>query len=233
MAKKSKSTVSLLDAPVQFGGVSIGDQTARLGVRISRQCIKLEHADEYFSGRRLSIQVALGGGEDSPGQMLLLDDMDFVIASVCDVKRYGVTSDTISTGLTFSLKDTEIETLARFSKGSGRLAINQAVEIPVDVATDDDDDDDAPKKGALKTDQPWRRVSLDTLFHGSILKALKAGGLSTVGDMADHTAKDNRLTDIRGIGGAAAEKIEDQMARFWADNPDAGKQMSDAVLGAK
>jgi len=45
MAKKGSG---VLDIPVQFGGVSIGDQTARLGVSIDRKSLNLNAADEAF-----------------------------------------------------------------------------------------------------------------------------------------------------------------------------------------
>lgn len=239
MAKRNgkRNGVALLDIPVEFGGVSIGESTARLGIRFDRSAMELERVDSTFCGRRLTCRVALGRTDDSPGQLRLIEDCDFVVESVADVKRFGVGPDSINTGLTFNLKEVDIETLAKFSKGAGRLAVDQVAEIPVDTANEgeDDDDDDGPS-GALKTDRPWRAVQLDTLFHGAVLKSLKQGGIATVGDLADWTipAKNGfakQLADIKGIGEKAAEKIEARMLQFWADNPGAGQDLTDEVLG--
>jgi hypothetical protein len=235
---KKKSKVAMVDLPVEFGGVSIGEQTARLGCRFSKSLFNdLNRAADMFVGRRLDCRVGLGGEQDSPGQTMLFDDMEVFVEATADCKRLGLSTDTISIGLTFNLKDVDIETLARFSKGSGRLAVDQVAQIPVDtVSSDDDDDDDAKPTGALKTDKPWKSVQLDTLFHGGILKALKGAGLSTVGDLAGWTVPDKNgysksLTDIKGIGKEKAEAVENRLLQFWSDNPGAGSEHADAEAG--
>jgi len=216
-----KSNVSLLDAPCQFGGVSIGDQTARLGITIPRSSLAIDHADEYFSGRRLSCRVALGRVDESPEQMKLIDDCDFVVTSVCDVKGFRVTSDNVSFGLTFNLKETDIQTLAKFSKGSGRFSIEDVGEIP-EAEIMGTDEADETESGTFTTEKHWREVQLTELFHGAILKSLNQAGLSTIGHLSDYNKDGQKFfTDIKGIGKAAAEKIENRMVEFWRDNPGA------------
>jgi hypothetical protein len=131
-------------------------------------------------------------------------------------------SESITSGLTFSLADVEIEMLARFSKGSGRLIVEQVAELPAEVADNDDEPAAGHLPGTLKAEGPWRSYPLDSMFSGSLLKALKKAGIATMGDMADYSASgDKRLIDIAGVGAAKAQQIEDATLAFWRDNEGA------------
>jgi hypothetical protein len=210
------------DFPVKFGGVSIGEATARLGVSIDRSVLNIVAADELFCGHRLTGRVIRGRTGDQAGQTTFVDD--FALDAVFDVKRFGANQSTISTGLTFSLPDIDLATLAKMSKGAGRLVIKAIAELPDDSPAHDDEDDDAPDE-SLKAEGPWAEVKLGELFKDSLLKSLNAAKLYTVGDLANFSRNpDNRLTDLEGIGPGKAEKIENRMLQFWADNPDADQQ---------
>ena len=69
----SKSGNPTLDVGCEFGGVSIGDETARIGLTIDRNKVPLEKADQFFSGARLEGEIVLGTSEDVPGQRRLVD----------------------------------------------------------------------------------------------------------------------------------------------------------------
>ncbi len=212
------------EIPVEYGGVSVGDETARLSLRISRESLNIIAADELLCGRRLAGSVQLGGLGDCEGQSKLFD-CDVEVGGTFDVHRFGVSSKHYSTGLTFKLKEINIGDLAQFSKGSGRLCIAEISDIPHDVA-DDDNGDKAENKtlpGTFATDLPWKKVSLDTLFRGVILKSLKGAGLSTVGDLHEYQQPSksghiNQLSDIKGLGVAKVTEVEDRMIEFWRDN---------------
>ena len=216
---KSNGKSQVLDIPVEFGGVSIGEATARLGIRANRSVLNINSADEVLCGHRLTGRVVLGGEDDEAGQGRLVDDMDHMVSAVFDCKRIGVNPTQISAGLTFNLADVDIKELARFSKGAGRLVVEAVSELPED-ADDGDDDISLQAPSTLKVSGPLRDVQLDTLFHGALLKSLKKGGLTTVGQLADFTASNKRLTDISGIGPEKAEKIQNQMVEFWRQNPE-------------
>jgi hypothetical protein len=91
--------------------------------------------------------------------------------------------------------------------------------IPDETHEDSGEREDEP--GSLRSDGPWRTVKLSTLFEQKgIVKKLLEAKLVTVGDLADYTAKGERLLiDIPGIGPGMAEKIERRMEDFWIDNP--------------
>ena len=217
-----------LDIPVQFGGVSIGESTARLSMRIPKESLNIVAADEAFCERRLNGRVVLGKSDDSPGQSKMFET-DVAVEATFDIHRFGVSAENYTTGATFKLKEIEVGELARFSKGAGRLVVDSIDVIPTDVVEEEDDDTDSTLPGTFTTDEPWREVSLDTLFSGAILKAMKGAGLSTVGDMHDYQQPSknghvNQIGDIKGLGPAKVQQVEDRMLEFWRDNPQGSSE---------
>lgn len=128
----------VLNVPCEFGGVSIGDTSARLGVRVPRGFLNIVAADECLVGHRLDVIVKLNREGVDPKQLSLLDDIEDSITGSADVKRIGVNAESISFGLTFSLPDIDISELARFSKGTGAIQINNVSELPKEIEGDDD-----------------------------------------------------------------------------------------------
>lgn len=221
MAKKNGKT-AVIDIPVEFGGVSIGGSTTRIGVRINRDDLNINAADDVFCGHRLTGRVELGNGDESPGQTRFVDQTE-LLEGIFDCKRIGFDAGHISTGLTFNKKDIDMDLISRFAKGSGRLVITDVGEIPEDA--EDDDEDQMRLPGTLKSDGPWRDHPMSELFEGALLKSLKKAGITTVGELADYTSGEHgHLTEIEGIGPGKASKIEDVMLQFWAENPDADKE---------
>lgn len=223
----------IADLPVTFGGVSIGKSTAKLSLKIMRDQMSLELADELFCERRLTGKIQLGGHDDGSGQLKFFDT-DPRLDGSFDVHRFGVTLDAFATGTTFKLNEIDVTLLAKFAKGSGRLVVLEATEIPEDAEPDEHDDSSETGQqsipGTYETDKHWREASLDGLFTGSILKALKGAGLSTVGDLYDYqqptkSGFEKRLSDIKGIGPSKVQIIEDRMIEFWRDNPQAEEQV--------
>lgn len=126
--KKTKST-AVLDVPVAFGNVSIGDGTARLGIVIDREQLTVENADLMLCGRRLTGAVVVQPNGDSTDQTYLVDGIKHELRAVFDVKRIGVSPKEISTGLTFALKGLELAELGFFAKRSGRLVVDAVTEL--------------------------------------------------------------------------------------------------------
>lgn len=137
--KKPPANSSVLDVPVEFGGLSIGDVTARIGVRIDREHMNIVAADECFTGKRLSVVVSLGSSD--PEQKELFQGRTFDVTGSVDVKRLGVTADQFSAGLTFNLESIDVATIAKFSKGKGRLKVFEVAALPDDHATEEHSDD--------------------------------------------------------------------------------------------
>lgn len=131
-----KSAKSTLDVLCTFGGISIGQETARVSVKIERNQIDLLRADECFCGKRLIGKIVLGRQGESNGQGKLIEDTDYEVAGAFDVKRIGVTPSQIATGLTFALASINVEDLTHFAKGSGRMIVEEVQEIPDDAGGD-------------------------------------------------------------------------------------------------
>jgi hypothetical protein len=126
MAKKSDVKIA-----VQFGGVSIGEETARLGIRISRADVSLENADAMLCGRRITGRVRVAITNESPDQQGLpgMDDAITEIAAVFDVRRLGVSPKEFTAGLTFSLAEIDVSVLAHFAKREGWLIAEKVLVL--------------------------------------------------------------------------------------------------------
>ena len=121
MAKQKKQAV--LDIPVSFNGVSIGDGTANIGVKIDRKHLDIMAADESLCGRRLSGRVIVIQNGDDPKQKMIAADMKHELASTFDTKSFRVSPKYITTGLTFALGEIDIDAptpmLSRYSRWIG------------------------------------------------------------------------------------------------------------------
>lgn len=226
MSKKNGKRPDL-DIPVEFGGVGIGQTTARLGLRISRNDLNIVAADETFCGHRLKGKVTLGQRDDAKGQGKMFDS-DIEVEDTFDVKRIGVTPGDITTGLTFNLSDVDISELAKFSKGTGKLCVYEVGEIPED-APDEHDEDAEPKKRkslAVPDGKDWKGVKIDTLFAGKTAQALSDAGIKTVFALAKFIVAKKKLAELDGIGPGSADKIVNTMIDFYADNPQATEEMN-------
>ncbi len=142
MAKK-KSFV--LDLPVAFGSVSFGKKTARVGINVSRDELKLGVADKTFCDRRLTVSISAAANGDQAGQGRLEGmDESLTLESVADVKGFGVHAATIGFGLTFNI--VELKRIAEatgthfndFAGREGRLQIEDIGEIPEAEKTPDE-----------------------------------------------------------------------------------------------
>jgi len=72
--------------------------------------------------------------------------------------------------------------------------------------------------GMEDVDQHWRHRSLAELaLGGTIVKALGAAEITTLGDLVAYQADGDGqpLTDIPGIGPATAEVITERLGQFW------------------
>jgi hypothetical protein len=91
---------------------------------------------------------------------------------------------------------------------------------------------DKPRAEAGAEDTSWREAPLSDLgLSPGILKALaecEGHPITTVGQLADWTAAEHRLTDIKGIGEGKAEEIDKALELFWAARKAAGPAKGEA-----
>ena len=95
----------------------------------------------------------------------------------------------------------------------------RCVESPGGAAQDSQIDVNDP---AVPVDpDSWRATPLDKLdLTDNRIERLGEAGIFNLGDLADWTNSGNELTDVKGVGAKAAEKIEKALDDFWAAHPE-------------
>jgi hypothetical protein len=125
----------VLEIPVKYGNVNLGDETGRLGCSASRGNLTVAKADRNLVGKRLKVKImARAGGAQSDQPSIPQAEADEHIEAVADVKSIGVGVKNISFGLTFALESVDVETLAHFAKREGIVTVLEAEDIPEDEA---------------------------------------------------------------------------------------------------
>ena len=133
-SKKTRAKIA-----VKFGGVSIGEDTARLGIVIDRADMPdLLQAESILCGRRLTGDVRVARTNEDTKCLPGMEDVAYCVASTFDVKRIGVSPKHISAGLTFALSEIDVSDLAHFSKKSGWLNVQN-----VAVLEDEEENEEA------------------------------------------------------------------------------------------
>lgn len=127
MAKKQWDAV----IDVAFGGLSIGDNSARLGFKVERSRLNLEDADDLFSGKRCAVLIENKIPDPAQGQLSGMEGADVTtIEALVDIKSFGTNSKVFTTGLTFNLESVKAAELAQFPKRSGRISIKFKEDLP-------------------------------------------------------------------------------------------------------
>lgn len=235
------STKLELEVDVQFGGVSIGDETARVGVKFDRARLTLDQADEFLCGKRLTGRIEVCAPGEAEGQSSLpgMEDERPHLDGTFDVKRFGVGLKEISCGLTFSLGSIDVRELARFAKKNGRLLIADAEFLPDDSETDesegDESDDDHEDLGPL----PKRRAPVNGIVPGDagaemqIRELVKFGipakkcaaledacGGKTIGKLEKFMREDEWWhKNVKGLGDVWVTRVQDAHFGFRRQHP--------------
>lgn len=131
---------------VEFGGVSIGDATASIGVGFERNGHSLENVEAMLCGKSLEV-LAIGGSAALPGQKQLPgmegETHPHVEAS-CDSASLRVTPKQFGSRLRFSLSEIAVQGIAQLAKRHGTLRLNVLGDL--EEAEDVEDDDSQPKR---------------------------------------------------------------------------------------
>lgn len=142
MAKKK---AALIELDVDFKGVSIGQDTARVSFNVTRDRLSIDDAENYFCGRRLVATAKLRSG-DANGQTHLLKDMAPVsIKAAFDTRKFSVAPEVIGSGLTCLLTEIDVGDFSHLAGREGKLVIESVEDIPEEEkpakkAKDEDDE---------------------------------------------------------------------------------------------
>lgn len=224
---------------VEFGGVSIGDGTARIGIVVSRDSRPLTEFDEFFCERRLTGSIHVTKNNEDPDQRKLFEqDGPVQLESVFDVKGFSVKTKKVSAGLTFALREIDSSLLAKFAKQTGYLVITEVGFIPENEK--DDDHVDVNESEFLKStdddsEDAWKLAPIAELklAKGKVAK-LASIGVETMGELEDLRAGTNKqfrrgLIDVDGFGQAAVDDVEDRVLAWLDKNRDKWAQSSDGA----
>lgn len=227
VAKKHEAVMEL---PVSFGNVNVGDKTARLGISIDREHMKnLKDADRSLCGRRLtgSITVAPAGDQEGQGTLPGMEDLGKIkLDGIFDCKSLNVSPKAIGTGLTFNLKGLDISTLTHFAKRQGLLTVLTVEDLPEDEPSDDDDEGDQPRKTPAppRPREEWESTPIREALTGlgkKVYEGMEKAGLDTIGKLFEWKndpaySQGRWWTSIDGVGNAACDKIDDAIEAFTA-----------------
>lgn len=228
MAKKE---TTMFEAPVEFGKLSIGEESASIRCKFSRERLSLDRADALLCNRRLIATLATGDGDE---QQLLFDDMNEQISGVFEAKSFSVKADAISATLTITLSDVKVELFSHFAGRKGVVRIEKAEEIepddPPSTPPVEDGDSEAPKPEV--NPDGWKRLAVSHLgLPISYVTALAEHEkpIKTLGRLSKHM-NDHGIwwaREINGIGDVAKEKIEAAWGKFWAEHPEYAEPLAE------
>jgi hypothetical protein len=200
---------------VKFGDVSIGEETSRVGLTISREFCNVVAADEIFVGHRLTGCITLSKKQDATDEKQeTLLDTEYAVSGSFDVTRVGITRKNITTGITFSLNDIDVSDLSHFANKTGYLIVDGVGELPLQ-----EKEVKPHVEGQFAFDGAWRFFPLKKAFKGKILKSLLENGCDNLGLLAEYTKSGKKLVDMTGVGPGMAEEIVRVTDLIYADNP--------------
>ena len=137
MAKAATDTTTVLDVPVEFGGISIQKETSTIGVRALKTKMSPTQAEHFLCGARLEVAMKADpdSSDDVPGQETFDELSTDSFESVGDVKSYRSGPESFGCSVVFN-RD-EGEKLIQFGQARGRLKARR-----IGAASDPKDDEE-------------------------------------------------------------------------------------------
>lgn len=141
MVAERKAKFKKVRLPVQFGGVTIGDETAAVSVRILHDDLveqstgdaKVDHecavvrAFQVLCCRRLAGRIVLGRRDEGETQGKLYET-DLAIEAAFDTNNLNVGHKAVACRLSMAISEVDVGTLAKFSKHDGFFVITSLME---------------------------------------------------------------------------------------------------------
>jgi hypothetical protein len=182
---------------VDFGNVSIGQETARIGVEIDRSKMSLGDADKFLSGSRLKVHLLATPKGELKGQKHF-DDMTETIEGEVDCKSFSVSADKFRTGFKFAAAALNLLTFVGFCKRPGKAFIEW-----IGDAADHDDNDEG-----FDPDEREFQAGADRPVGQPALKAAAAARKGLAGS-DDDPAKDHPINTLSKKG---LKKLAEKMS---------------------
>lgn len=141
---KSKNSVPYPRISAHFGKISIGDESASVGLNITIGDMKLEQLTKTLCKRRLSGSILLGDAH--PDQTELIDKGRVVVSGAFDTGRVSTGPNDVKVRLSFARDEIDVNVLPDFANSEGWLSIDKVDEIPAKKPGGSGDDGDAQLK---------------------------------------------------------------------------------------
>ena len=225
----------VLNVPCSFGTVGFGKDTARIGIKVSREQLGLERADELLCGMRLTGKLT--ADKTDPDQMQLpgMEGSHESVSGSFDVKSISLKPDEIGFGATFSVATVDQHALIALRSRTGRIVITDAEELQDDVKSDDGDDHEdigplakplkgqktishlgaAEKLGDPGADRPLTDLIPLGLTAAKVKLVVAAVGGETIGHLETAMRKNEWWhRDIKGFGETWVTKLQDAHIAF-------------------
>lgn len=120
-----------IELDVAFGSANFGKTVASLGVKISRDKLKVTQADKLFCDSRLQVSLEV---EDDPDQTWFDGMKPGPLTSVVDVKGFSTNAEQFSASMAFSIQEISSAQILKFRHRDGKLTLTRIGAIPKDDA---------------------------------------------------------------------------------------------------
>lgn len=234
------SEEQVLNVPCSFGSVGFGKDTARIGIKVSREQLGLERADELLCGMRLTGKLT--ADKTDPDQMQLpgMEGTHESVSGSFDVKSISLKPDEIGFGATFSVATVDQHALIALRSRTGRIVITDAEKLPDDDREGDGDDHEdvgplakplkgqktishlgaAEKLGDPGADRPLTDLIAFGLTAAKVKLIVEAVGGETIGHLETAMRKNEWWhRDIKGFGETWVTKLQDAHIAFRQRHP--------------
>lgn len=124
---------------VEFRGVSIGTNTARIGFHVDRGALELDEADELFSNSQVRCNIVCdpNAKKDAEGQETFGETGE-KIDVVADIKGFRVTEEGYTAGLSLNKKETDVAILGSFANAKAKLTCQRLGAASTNEITEPD-----------------------------------------------------------------------------------------------
>lgn len=236
------SDEQVLNVPCSFGTVGFGKDTARIGIKVAREQLGLDQADELLCGMRLTGKLTADKSDPDQMQLPGMEGSHDSVAGTFDVKSISLKPDEIGFGATFSVASVDQHALIALRSRTGRIVISSAEELPDDHdsgSSDADDHEDVgpiakrPLKGQKAMtlsaverlgDPGAERPLSDLIPFGMTAAKIKLVVEAVKGDTIGHLEEAMRKNewwhrDIKGFGETWVTKLQDAHIAFRQRHP--------------
>lgn len=138
MGKKSNA---VLEVPVAYGSLSVGDKIARIPISIRSADCTIEQADRCLRGRQLAGRIlARPEGVRATQPALPGFHTDIELVGTFEVDAFRATPKAIGATLKFSLAGINVEKLTHFANREGMLRVDGVSDLPESRSTAEEED---------------------------------------------------------------------------------------------